>query len=166
MRRKKICILIVFLITIIFGIYIYQKTNSNLKVQCSVAEKKIIIYQVKDNTKLSIEECWTSLDDSTINTFDVGDSISLSFSKNPDTIEIWEILLNPLTKTSLYQNVSKQQILYTINENKVMYSIPDNIATRLSSNPPETDLRAYVVRLLINDQELLYTFLVKTNSIV
>ena len=128
--------------------------------------KKIEIYQVKDNTKQSIEECWTAIDTDTLYTFNVGDVISLSFPKKPDIIEIREILLNPSTKTSLYRKVSDQQILYTIDQNCVKYSIPDNIATRLSSNPPEVDMRAYIVKLRINHREVLYTFLIKTNSIL
>lgn len=120
--------------------------------------KKIEIYQVKDNTKQSIEECWTAIDTDTLYTFNVGDVISLSFPKKPDIIEIREILLNPSTKTSLYRKVSDQQILYTIDQNCVKYSIPDNIATRLSSNPPEVDMRAYIVKLRINHREVLYTF--------
>lgn len=140
--------------------------NNNLQIQCNAADKKIEIYQVKDNTKQSIEECWTAIDTDTLYTFNVGDVISLSFPKKPDIIEIREILLNPSTKTSLYRKVSDQQILYTIDQNCVKYSIPDNIATRLSSNPPEVDMRAYIVKLRINHREVLYTFLIKTNSIL
>lgn len=166
MKIKKRYIIIAFLLLVIGGGYLYKKMNNNLQIQCNAADKKIEIYQVKDNTKQSIEECWTAIDTDTLYTFNVGDVISLSFPKKPDIIEIREILLNPSTKTSLYRKVSDQQILYTIDQNCVKYSIPDNIATRLSSNPPEVDMRAYIVKLRINHREVLYTFLIKTNSIL
>lgn len=166
MKIKKRYIIIIFLLLVIGGGYLYKKTNNNLQIQCNAADKKIVIYKIKDNTRQSIEECWATINIDTLCTLDIGDIIILSCSKRPSTVEIWEILLNPSTQTSLYNKVSDQKILYTIDNNCVKYSIPDNIATRLSSNPPDVDLRAYVVKLRINNQEMLYTFLIKTNSVL
>lgn len=165
MRKKKRYTVILLGLLFVIGIYIRQKMNHDLQVEGTAAGKEIVVYQVNDVTKDKFEECWADAEYETNGIFDVGDSICLSFTERPDDAEIWEVLLNPQTKSSFYGKIGHQQISYITEKNTIRFQIPDNIATGLSSNPPKTDLRAYAAQVSVNDQKFIYTFLIETNSV-
>jgi len=95
----------------------------------------------------------------------IGDNITINFPDNVEKITVYENLITTDGKFK-YTNKETNEITFSVVNNTYTFDVETNYASALSSEMHEFDFRGYRVYLTVNGEDILYTFVIKTDSLV